>query len=281
MAERRIHIMRTVFSQRSVKLAQLAAMGITLGLAAPAMADELTAEQIVEKTYCASFYQGDDSSAEMSMVITDAQGRKQDRELIMLRRDEPGDKCADQQVYAYFKRPADVQKMRFMAWKEKGKDDSRWLYLPAIDLVKRISAADKRTSFAGTHYFYEDVSGRSITADTHKLASTTDNYYIIESTPKNEKEVEFKYYKMFIHKTSFVTIKAEFYDRSGKVYRTFEAKKVETIDGFPTVTHAVVTDTKIGGSTEAKASKVKYNRGIPKNIFTERYLRQVPTDYVK
>ena len=274
--------MKSVFLQRSVMLVQLAAAGIvSLGLAAPAMAETLTAEQLVEKTYCASFYAGDDSYAEMSMVITDAQGRKQDRELIMLRRDEPGDKCGDQQFYAYFKRPADVQKMRFMVWKEKGKEDSRWLYLPAMDLVKRISAADKRTSFAGSHFFYEDVSGRSLTADTHKLASTTDNFYVIESTPKNEKEVEFKYYKIFIHKTSFITIKAEFYDRSGKVYRTFEAKKVETIDGLPTVTHASVTDTKIGGSTETKISKAKYNLKIPKNIFTERYLRQIPTEYVK
>lgn len=274
--------MKALLSKRSMKLTRLAAMGLViLGTATPAVADELTAEQIVEKTACASFYAGDDSYAEMSMEITDAQGRKQDRELIMLRRDEPGDKCGDQQFYAYFKRPADVQKMRFMVWKEKGKDDSRWLYLPALDLVKRISAADKRTSFAGSHFFYEDVSGRSLTADNHKLASTTGNYYIIESTPKNEKEVEFKYYKMYVHKTSFVTVKGEFFDRSGKIYRTFEAKKVETIDGFPTVTHAVVTDSKIGGSTETKASKVKYNLGIPKKIFSERYLRQVPTEYVK
>jgi hypothetical protein len=273
--------MRTVFSKKTVKLAQLSVVGITLGLAAPAMADELTADQIVEKAYCAAFYPGDDSYAEMNMVITDGQGRKQDRELIMLRRDEPTDKCGDQQFYAYFKRPADVQKMRFMMWKEKGKEESRWLYLPALDTVKRISAADKRTSFAGTHFFYEDMSGRVLTADTHKLASTTDNYYVIESTPKNDKEVEFKYYKMFIHKTSFLPIKSEFYDRAGKVYRTFEAKKVETIEGHPTVTHAVVTDTKIGGSTEAKTSKVKYNIKIEKDIFTERYLRQIPTKYVK
>lgn len=273
--------MKTVFKQVSARLARLAAVGvITFGLAAPAAA-QMTAEQIVEKAYCVGFYQGDDSFGEMTMEIVDGQGRKQEREVIMLRRDEPGDKCADQQAYAYFKRPADVAKMRFMVWKETGKDESRWLYLPALDLVKRISAADKRTSFAGSHFFYEDVSGRSITADTHKLASTTDNFYIIESTPKNEKEVEFKYYKMYVHKKTFVTTKAEFFDRSGKLYRTFEAKKVETIDGFPTVTHVVLSDSKIGGRTEGKMRKVKYNVGIPKKIFTERYLRQIPTEYVK
>lgn len=273
--------MKAVFKQVSARLARLAAVGvITFGLASPAAA-QMTAEQIVEKAYCVGFYQGDDSFGEMTMEIVDGQGRKQEREVIMLRRDEPGDKCVDQQAYAYFKRPADVAKMRFMVWKETGKDESRWLYLPALDLVKRISAADKRTSFAGSHFFYEDVSGRSITADTHKLASTTDNFYIIESTPKNEKEVEFKYYKMYVHKKTFVTTKAEFFDRSGKLYRTFEAKKVETIDGFPTVTHVVLSDSKIGGHTEGKMRKVKYNVGIPKKIFTERYLRQIPTEYVK
>ncbi len=273
--------MKVVSTQWSARLARLAAVGaVTFGLAAPAAA-EMTAEQVVEKAYCTSFYQGDDTLGEMTMEIVDGQGRKQEREVIMLRRDEAGDKCADQQFYAYFKRPADVAKMRFMVWKETGKDDSRWLYLPALDLVKRISSADKRTSFAGSHFFYEDVSGRSLTADNHKLLSTTDNFYVIESTPKNEKEVEFKSYKTYVHKKTFVATKSEFYDRSGKNYRTFEAKKVETIDGFPTVTHVLVSDSKIGGHTEAKMRKVKYNVGIPKKIFTERYLRQIPTEYVK
>lgn len=273
--------MANMFSQLAKPAPLGIAAAIALGLAGRAAADDTpTADQIVEKSYCVGFHQGADNSAEVSMVIVDGQGRTQERELIMLRRDETPDKCGDQRYYAYFKRPADVQKMRFLVWREKGKDDSRWLYLPALDLVKRISSADKRTSFAGTHFFYEDVSGRSIAADYHKLVSITDNYYVIENTPKKPKDVEFKYYRSFIHKKTFLTVKTEFYDHKGSVYRTSEVKKVETIDGFPTATNVIMTDDKIGGHSEAKIRNVKYNTGIPKDIFTERFLRQIPTEYV-
>ena len=34
-------------------------------------------------------------------------------------------------------------------------------------------------------FYYEDVSGRGITEDTHELVSEDDTYYVVRSTPKN------------------------------------------------------------------------------------------------
>ncbi len=39
--------------------------------------------------------------------------------------------------------------------------------LPDLDLVKRIAAGDKRTSFVGSHFLYEDISGRAVQEDKH------------------------------------------------------------------------------------------------------------------
>ena len=43
-------------------------------------------EDIVRKANCAAYYQGEDGRAEVSMRITDAQGRERRRELTVLRR---------------------------------------------------------------------------------------------------------------------------------------------------------------------------------------------------
>jgi len=155
------------------------------------------------------------------------------------------------------------------------------LVLPALDLVKRIAASDKRTSFVGSHFFYEDVSGRSTALDTHELVETTANYYVLKNAPKDKTGVEFAYYIMWIHRTTFIPVKIEYYDDRGRAYRTYQALKVETIQGRPTVTKAKTADAHIGGETVFEYTDVRYDIGLPKSIFAERYLRQPPRKYLK
>jgi hypothetical protein len=161
------------------------------------------------------------------------------------------------------------------------KDDDRWLYLPALDLVKRIAATDKRTSFVGSDFFYEDVSGRNVKADVHELTKTTDNYYVLKNTPKKPKEVEFTYYIMWIHRKTFIPVKIEYFDSEGKKYRIYEALKVETIQKRPTVTKARMRNLKSKGQTVTEYTGVKYDMDIPEEVFTERFLRRPPQKYLR
>ena len=246
-------------------------------------------QEIVEKADMVAYYQGKDGSAKVSMTITDSQGRARQRQFTILRMDDPppagepeGDAyCRDQKFYVYFHLPADVNKMAFMVWKHVEKDDDRWLYLPALDLVKRIAAAEKRTSFVGSHFFYEDVSGRNTNADEHELVDTSDNYYVLKNTPKDPASVEFAYYKMWIHRKTFTTVKVEYYDNNEEKYREYEALGVETIQRYPTVTKSRVKDLRTAGNTVIEYSNVKYDIGLPEDIFTERYLRRAPLKYLR
>ncbi|MCP4717397.1 MAG: outer membrane lipoprotein-sorting protein, partial [Deltaproteobacteria bacterium] len=184
----------------------------------------------------------------------------------------------EQKFYVYSKKPSDVRKMVFMVHKYIKKDDDRWLYLPALDLVKRIAASDKRTSFAGSHFFYEDVSGRPITGDTHELAEVTDNFYVLKSMPKNPETVEFSSYKVWVDKQTFMPAKAEYMDKQGRKYRLVEALEIKNIRGLPTVVRSRVRDILTGGETVSEFKDVRYNIGIKENIFTERYLRKPPKE---
>lgn len=189
--------------------------------------------------------------------------------------------CGEQKFYVRFRQPADVDKTTFLVWKKPGQDDDRWLYLPALDLVKRVSSADKRSSFVGSHFFYEDVSGRHVAADTHELVETTKNYYVVESKPVDAKSVEFAAYKMWIHRESFTVVKVEFRDAAGEVYRRYEVLGVETVQGRPTVTKARMSDLRSNGSTTVTYSEVAYDLGLPDEVFTERYLRREPRQWLR
>ncbi|MBN2131889.1 MAG: outer membrane lipoprotein-sorting protein [Sedimentisphaerales bacterium] len=259
----------------------LLSLGLSLTGAVRAQEKEVPDVQtIVNKANIVAYYQGDDGKATVHMVITSKQGQTREREFNIVRKDVADG--GDQNYFVYFQRPPDVRRMAYMVQKHvgAGKDDDRWLYMPALDLVKRIAAGDKRTSFVGSDFLYEDVSGRSLDEDTHELVQTTDALYIVKNVPKNPDTVEFSYYTVAIDRKTFVPMKMEFYDKQGQPYRTIESKKVEVVQDFPTVTLSVVQDLKTGSKTEMTFNDVKYNLGIG-DIFEERYLRRPPKEVTR
>ena len=110
-------------------------------------AQSLSIDDIVHRANKASYYEGQDGRAQVEMTITDDQERERHRRMVILRKDMPETDALEnnaywgkQKFYVYFTRPADVNKMGFLVWKNLDTDDERWLYLPALDLVKRIAA---------------------------------------------------------------------------------------------------------------------------------------------
>lgn len=245
----------------------------------------MSINDIVRKTEHMSYFQGNDGKARVKMTITDSQGRKRKRRFSILRRDQEADNNAspggDQKYLIHIDYPSDLKNTVLLVWKQPGSLDDRWLYLPALDLAKRIAASDKRTSFLGSDFFYEDISGRSLNEDTHKLVETSDRYYVVKNVPKKPDAVEFSEYTMWIHRKSFLPIKAEFLDKQGQKHRTYTALKVDDIQGHPTVTQSKMQDFKLKQETVLEFSNIKYDTDIPESIFTERYLRNPPRDLLR
>ena len=252
----------------------------TISLSITAEAKDLTdVDQIVQKANLAAFYSGADGRAETRMQIVDGQGRKQTRQSTILRRDRQDG--GDQQYLVLFSYPADIRGTLFLVEKHPAGDDDRWLYLPGLDLVKRIASGDKRTSFVGSDFFYEDVSGRGLSEDDHKLVETTDKFYVVLNTPKAPSKVEFSHYTVWIDKESFMPVKTEYTDNSHKVYRRVEALQVKIIQGFPTATRMKVSNLRTGGYTLNEMRFISYDMGIPEDIFSERSLRNPPRQWLK
>jgi len=243
-------------------------------------ANDLTnANEIITNANLAAYYAADDGSAQARMVIVDAQGNKQMRQFTILRKDQ--EDLGNQDMLVFFSRPTDVQGTVFRVVKKVTSDDDRWLYLPALDLVKRISAGDKRTSFVGAHFFYEDVSGRNPAEDNFTLLKTDDRFYTLKAVPKNKSSVEFDHYIAHIDKNTFLPMQVDFYSSQGKKTRSLAVLKTKVIDGFTTVMHSKITQHSDGSYTEMQFRKVKYNLGLPDNIFSERSLRNPPKAWLK
>ena len=251
-------------------------------LVPPAFAVEnLTAEETIAKSRLAFYYAGDDMRAKVLMELINKEGRKRVRALTILRKDyEEG---GNQKYFMYFNKPSDIKGTTFMVYKYPDRDDDRWLFIPAINLVKRIAANDKYSSFVGSDFTYEDISGRKPEEDTHTLLRkeklNDKNCFVIESIPK-ETSVYTKRIS-WIEEANFLPLKEEFYDKQNELYREFEAKEAKDIDGILTITKRVMKNVKTGHRTEVTFQEVEYNLGIEDNIFSERYLRRPPLKWIR
>lgn len=253
------------------------ALGAAL-LPALAAAEPPNAQEIADRAERAAYYQGDDMRGRVDMTIEDPQGRERERVMTLLRRDarEGGEETGDQRFYVYFHAPPDVEDTVFLVWKHPRSDDDRWLYLPALDLMRRIAAEDERGSFVGSDFFYEDVSGRTSGEDRHTLRETTELYYVLRSEPKEPERVEFHHYVSYVHKETFLPVQVDYYKADGSRYRQYSVEEVETVEGYRTITRSVMKDLTDGSRTTLRYGQVEYDLGLGEEIFSERYLRSPP-----
>jgi len=264
---------------RTIIIASIAIFSLSLA----SLAQRILAEEIVKKSHLAFYYPGHDLKARVLMRLISKDGKERIRELTMLRKDDQ--EGGQQKYFIYFHQPADVKDTTFMVWKYVGRDDDRWLFIPAINFVRRIAASDKRSSFVGSDFTYEDVSGREPEEDQHSLLRGErcgdSDCFVIKSVPKNPKSADYSFKLAWINKANFMPLKEEYYDKRGELYKVFSADEVRQVQGFWTITKRAMKNTQSGHRTEVTFTNVEYNWGIKDELFTERYLRTPPQKWIR
>jgi len=256
---------------------------LVIGATMEAKADDADALAIMNKSHKTYYYAGDGGHAKVMMVLTDKKGRTREREFWMLRRDI--EDMGDQRYYTYFLKPADVSRTGFLVHKNAEGNDNRWLYVPSLDLVKRIAANDRGSSFVGSDFAYEDVSGRLPIMDNHELMGEEvvgDRPMIkIKNTPKDPKTADYAYRISYLDKENHLPMKEEYFDKKDRLERVFELVKVETVEGYPTATVRRMTNTKKGSFTDLSFTETTYETKLKADDFSERMLKNPPREYTR
>ena len=273
----------------SVGVMMLLVFCLTFSKKAIGQDEQLSPIQIIENSQLAFYYQGDNMKADVVMELIAQNGGKRTRVMTMLRRNET--EGGNQKYFMYFHEPGDVRRMTFMVWKYPTKEDDRWIFIPAVDLIRRIAADDKRSSFVGSDFTYEDVSGRDVASDNHSLLRSEklegQDCFVIESIPKEP--TEYTKRLSWIDKKTFLPLKEEYYDAQNELFRVFTADKTEDIkvgegtseNVFPTVTRRTMKNLKTGHRTEVVYKSVSYNLGLKDKDFSERHMRRPPRSWIR
>jgi len=147
---------RTV--QRTVYAGTIAAA--LLAMPAAAQSDEELGRQIAEEADRRDLGWGDNASV-MRMILRNRNGDESAREL---RRQvlEVNQAGAGDKSLITFDSPRDVAGTSLLSHTKTLEPDDQWLFLPALERVKRISSANKSGPFVGSEFAYEDLVSQEV-----------------------------------------------------------------------------------------------------------------------
>ena len=241
----------------------------------------LTGREIMEKVNARD--EGDRSKGELEMILIDIKGKKRIRKLKTF----GGKKGKDTLSLMFFLSPADVKNSGFLTYdyKESGKDDDQWLFLPALRKTKRIAAGNKSGSFMGSDLNYSDMTTPDINLYDYTLMKETEvrgkKVWQIKAVPKHKDEaVKSGYSKsvIFIRQDNYVMIRAVRWVHKKRRNKYLDVKKLEKIDGIWVSTEMHVT-TKTGKKTlhktVLKQNNIRFNQDdVNADLFTVRRLEK-------
>ena len=177
--------------------------------------------------------------------------------------------------------PADVRGTAFLTIEHQNRDDDRYLYLPALRRVKKITASGKGGNFMSSDFTYYDMGKPKLNDWTYKRLpdETVDGHpcFLVEATaasPKITKETGYSKIVRWIRKDTFTTIKAVFYDRDGKKWKGLLVPEVKKLNGVWFSTIMVMHDIQIDHTSKMEFKNLKINTGVPAKYFSLRYLQR-------
>jgi outer membrane lipoprotein-sorting protein len=229
-------------------------------------AAELTGRDVMLKVD--SRPDGDDRKSVMHMTLINKRGRTRERTVLSYQKDYG----KDTKVIMYFQKPADVKGTGFLSWEydDPSKDDDRWLYLPALKKVRRISGSSENDYFMGTDFTYDDMGGRSVDEDIHELLREEEvvgvKCWVVESAPKDKDYMYSKTIK-WIRQDSYVAAKAEYYDKMGSLMKILTMSDVRKQDGFWTIFKMEMDNKQKKHKTILELEEMHYNTKVKDSMF--------------
>lgn len=233
-----------------------------------ANAQNLTGREIIQKVKDRP--DGNTRYGEMELTIIKKNGSSRQRKVSSWAMDEG----KDTKKMMFFTYPGDVKGTGFLTWDydQIGKEDAKWLYLPAMKKTRRISGSSSKTDyFMGTDFTYDDMGSRHIDEDKHTLLreEMKDGYkcWVVESVPVDKHEI-YSRKVTWIRQDCLVAVCAEYYDKLNKLHRLLTISEIKKIQDFWTICKMEMKNVQTGHSSVIEVKNTQYDVKIDKDLFT-------------
>jgi hypothetical protein len=178
----------------------------------------------------------------------------------------------DSKAIMIFESPGDVKGTGYLSWEydNQNKDDDRWLYLPALRKIRRISGSSNSDYFMGTDFTYDDMGDRNVDEDEHTLQrkEKLNGYqcWVVQSIPKEIDDGDYTKKISWVRQDIDLVVKVKYYNEYG-LLKTYYAKEVAKIDGIWVSQQMVMVNKQEEHQTILKMADLKFNLPLRDNLF--------------
>ena len=178
-----------------------------------------------------------------------------------------------------FLEPNDIKGTALLNWKNKGRSDDQWLYLPALRKMQRIASSGKRKYFMGTDFTYSDLEGENLANYNYKCLKEEKcgkkTCWVIEAIPKDKDRVDETGYSkrvLEVRQKRYITEKIDYYDKKGQLLKTLVNSKWKKFGkGLWRPQQSVMTRHGFHETTISTKDRT-VNKPIDDVTFTERFI---------
>ncbi|MBW6460318.1 MAG: outer membrane lipoprotein-sorting protein [Bacteroidales bacterium] len=203
-----------------------------------------------------------DKQAQVKIMVSSGSKDDKIREAILMQ------KGADKKIYRYTKpeSQAGVATLSLPG-------DIMWLYMPAFEKPKKISLLAKSQAFTGTDFAYEDIPVLPYSDRYNsKYLKTEGNTFLLELVPNADKS---NYSKLVvaIDQKNHYPVRIDYYDKRGSKQKEATYKYIKT-GNYWNAEEVTMTDLKKNSQTIIIMSDVKFDQGLPDDLFTvEKFMK--------
>ena len=244
-------------------------LALLLG-AAPARADEAAdlAQRVHERP------NGRDLTTLGRMVLTEKGRAPRIREIVTYRLDQAGGETAN---LIRFLDPEDIAGTGLLSIDKADGNTDQWLYLPALDRVRRISSDRKGGRFVGSDLYFEDLQERKPSKDRHRLlGQQTENGIlcdVLESVPTNPKDSAYSKRISWIDPATAILQRVDYFEKgAGTPSKRWLLRSKKRNQGYWTLTDSRMINLSSGHETRMVVDVALYDQKLPARLFTSQAL---------
>lgn len=213
----------------------------------------------------------DTTIATMSMTITAASGHTLTREM------QIWSTAAGPRQLIKFTAPADVRGSGFLSVTNDSGSSESWIYLPALDRVRRVAGGQEQDSFFGSDFAIEDITG--LTGDlegdfAYELLSVEPGpVYVIEGVPTGSSTSSYDRLVYHVPEEQLLPSRIEFYI-GGQLRKVMTIDGVSEQDGYLMPTRIRMETVASGSYTVIEQAGFELDSEVLDEVFSERFLRR-------
>jgi hypothetical protein len=226
-----------------------------------------------------------DRTQRLALRIVDGRGIERNRVMVMNTLKRPG---GEDKTLVVFHAPPEVRGTSFLQFSHADRDAEQWLFLPALNRVRQISAQSKNESFMGTDFSYRDLELLTDVVEwseeeapaTLVGTETVDGLEgaVIELEPR-KKDVGYSRIRLVMTRPDVVIRRMDFYSGSSATpKKSLTMSNYEDVESKPTPLRLEMVQPGPGSKTFVDVSDVRYDTGMTEDEFTTRALERGAVD---